>query len=130
MRETEERIDEAELYHLKGQLLWDQCQGNLTAGSLKTIEAYFLQAIEVARQQQAKFWELRATTSLSRLYAEQGKVAVARQRLAAIYGWFTEGFDYPDLQQAGELLSQLTKMTAQHKEQSMLPDLNDSCGKG
>ena len=110
MHETEERLNEAELYRLKGQLLWEQSGSYLTDDTLKKIETCFLQAIDVAQRQQAKFWELRATISLSRLYIEQGKLDVTRQRLAAIYDWFADGFDYPDLQQADELLNQLTKM--------------------
>src|SRR5207245_6854689 len=56
-------------------------------------EACFLKAIAIARRQSAKFWELRAVMSLSRLWRQQGKKEEARQTLAAIYGWFTEGFD-------------------------------------
>jgi len=61
----------------------------------------------VARRQQAKSWELRAATSLSRLWQRQGKQAAARQLLAEIYSWFTEGFDTPDLQDATSLLKAL-----------------------
>ena len=61
-------------------------------------EACFLKAIEIARQQQAKSWELRATMSLSRLWPQQGKRKEAHALLAEIYGWFTEGFDTKDLQ--------------------------------
>jgi hypothetical protein len=68
---------------------------------------HHLQALAVARRQQAKAWELRAATSLSRLWQQQGKRAEARQLLAPIYGWFTEGFDTPDLQEARSLLDEL-----------------------
>ena len=68
----------------------------------------FQQALTVARRQQAKSWELRAATSLSRLWQQQGKRAAARQLLAPIYGWFTEGFDTADLKDAKALLNQLT----------------------
>jgi predicted ATPase len=61
----------------------------------------------VAQQQSAKFWELRAATSLARLWRDQGKRTEARDHLAAIYGWFTEGFDTPVLQDAKALLDEL-----------------------
>ncbi|MEO6726681.1 MAG: hypothetical protein ABIP14_15445, partial [Blastocatellia bacterium] len=67
----------------------------------------FHQAIETAQQQSAKSWELRATTSLARLWQQQGKTAEARQMLAGIYGWFTEGFDTADLKEAKALLEEL-----------------------
>ena len=70
-------------------------------------EACFHQALAVARQQQAKSWELRAATSLARLWQQQGKRAEASDLLAPIYGWFTEGFDTADLQEAKTLLDQL-----------------------
>jgi len=70
-------------------------------------EACFLKAIEIARQQQAKSWELRATMSLSRLWQQQGKRKEAHALLAEIYGWFTEGFDTKDLQDAKALLEEL-----------------------
>ena len=68
-------------------------------------EEYFLKAIEVARHQHAKSWELRAATSLARLWQRQGKQQEAHQLLAEIYGWFTEGFDTKDLQEAKRKLS-------------------------
>ncbi len=64
-------------------------------------------AIDVARRQRAKSLELRAAMSLSRLWQEQGKTEEARRLLAEIYGWFTEGFDAPDLQEAKALLDEL-----------------------
>ena len=70
-------------------------------------EADLHKAIEVARRQQARSWELRATTSLARLWQSQGKVDDARQILDQIYGWFTEGFNTPDLQEAKALLDEL-----------------------
>jgi predicted ATPase len=66
-----------------------------------------LKAIEIARQQQAKSLELRTVTSLARLWQQQGKKEEARQLLAEIYGWFTEGFDTKDLQEAKALLEEL-----------------------
>src|SRR5215475_13297914 len=70
-------------------------------------EACFQQARAIARQQQAKSWELRAAMSLARLWQQQGKRAEARDLLAPIYGWFTEGFDTADLQEAKALLGEL-----------------------
>jgi predicted ATPase len=71
-------------------------------------EACFHQALALARRQHAKSWELRATTSLTRLWQQQGKHAEARALLASIYGWFTQGFDTADLQDAQALLHVLT----------------------
>jgi predicted ATPase len=71
-------------------------------------EACFLQAIDVARQQQAKSWELRAATSLARLWQQQGKKAEAYKLLAEVYNWFTEGFDTKDLQEAKTLIEELS----------------------
>ncbi|MFB0533595.1 MAG: BTAD domain-containing putative transcriptional regulator, partial [Anaerolineae bacterium] len=102
VEQTDERHWEAELYRLKGELL-------LAQGNDAEAEAGFLEAIEVARRQQAKSWELRATTSLARLWQEQGRMDEARQMLAEIYGWFTEGFDTPDLQEAKALLEELSR---------------------
>ena len=70
-------------------------------------EACFQQALAVARRQQAKSWELRTATSLSRLWQQQGKRIEAYELLAPIYGWFTEGFDTADLQEAQALLAEL-----------------------
>ena len=67
-------------------------------------EAYFDRALAVARKQQAKSWELRAGTSLARLWRDQGKPQQARELLAPVYGWFTEGFDTRDLKEAKALL--------------------------
>jgi predicted ATPase len=72
-------------------------------------EACLQQAIEIARRQQAKSLELRAAMSLSRLWQQQGKPAQARQLLADVYGWFTEGFDTADLQDAKALLAELSE---------------------
>ena len=71
-------------------------------------EAWFRQALDIARQQQAKSLELRVATSLSRLWRQQGKRTEAYQLLAPIYGWFTEGFDTADLQEAQALLDELS----------------------
>ena len=70
-------------------------------------EAYFERALAVARRQQAKSWELRAATSMARLWRDQGRVREARELLAPVYGWFTEGFDTRDLKEAKVLLEEL-----------------------
>jgi predicted ATPase len=97
-----ERWYESELYRLKGELLLQQNSDNHTEAA-----SCFQQALAIARRQQAKSWELRAATSLSRLWQQQDKRDAARQLLAPIYGWFTEGFDTADLQEAKALLDEL-----------------------
>jgi class 3 adenylate cyclase/predicted ATPase/energy-coupling factor transporter ATP-binding protein EcfA2 len=94
---------EPELHRLEGELRL--C---LDQADRKRAETSFRQALETARQQQAKSWELRAATSLARLWGEQGRRAEARELLAPVYGWFTEGFDTPDLKDAKALLDELT----------------------
>jgi predicted ATPase len=91
---------ESELHRLKGELLLNRGNDGAAAQSLRD-------AIGLARHQGAKSWELRATTSLARLLASQGRRAEARSMLAEIYGWFTEGFDTADLKDAKTLLDQL-----------------------
>jgi predicted ATPase len=102
---TAERRWEAELYRLQGELLL-QAEGRKRKAE-ETSEAYFRQALEVARQQQAKSLELRAAMSLSRLWQQQGKRDAARQLLPEVYAWFSEGLDTADLQEAKTLLEQL-----------------------
>ena len=97
-----ERFWEAELYRLKGALLLQQSSGDSTQA-----ETCFQQAISIAQSQQAKSWELRAATSLTRLWQRQGKCQEAYDLLAPVYGWFTEGFDTADLQEAKALLEAL-----------------------
>ena len=77
-------------------------------GNEADAEANLCKAIEVARHQQAKSWELRAAITLSRLWQSQGKKAEARQLLAEIYDWFSEGFDTLDLIEARTLLKELS----------------------
>ena len=107
---TGERCYEAELYRLKGELL---LQGGIrptaqgTEPKVAEAEQRLRQALAVAHRQQAKALELRAAMSLSRLWQQQGKQAEARALLAPIYGWFTEGFDTVDLQEAKALLEEL-----------------------
>jgi predicted ATPase/class 3 adenylate cyclase len=115
---TGERCYEAELYRLKGELLLQSEDQGLESGVLTSdaglqtrdaeAEACFCQALDIARRQQAKSLELRAAMSLSRLWQQHGKHAAARQLLAPVYGWFTEGFDTADLQEAKALLEVLT----------------------
>jgi predicted ATPase len=111
---TGERYWEAELWRRKGELL--QQSGVWVSAPLESpshhphaveAAACFQQAITVARHQQAKALELRAATSLARLWQQQGKRAEAHELLAAIYGWFTEGFETADLQDAKALLEEL-----------------------
>jgi predicted ATPase len=92
----------AEAYRLQGDLLLRQA-----APDAAQAEACFQQALAIARRQQAKSWELRAAVSLSRLWQQQGKRQEAYDLLAPIYGWFTEGFDTADLQEARALLEAL-----------------------
>jgi class 3 adenylate cyclase/predicted ATPase len=107
IKRTGEHIFEAELYQLKGTLtLRSKVQD--PKSQVKDAEACFHRALDIARQQQAKSLELRAVMSLSRLWQHQGKKDEARQLLAEIYGWFTEGFDTKDLQEAKALLEELS----------------------
>jgi predicted ATPase len=93
---------EAELYRLKGALLWQPAMAQP-----EEVEAYFQRALDVARRQQAKSLELRAAMSLARLWQQQGKRQEAHDLLAPVYGWFTEGFDTADLKDAKALLHEL-----------------------
>jgi predicted ATPase len=97
-----EQVYEAELYRLQGELLL-----LLAAAHPQAAAACFQQALVIARRQQAKTWELRAALSLARLWQQQGQRAAAVALLAPIYGWFTEGFDTADLQEAQALLAEL-----------------------
>jgi class 3 adenylate cyclase/DNA-binding winged helix-turn-helix (wHTH) protein/tetratricopeptide (TPR) repeat protein len=114
IHENAEQQHEADIYRLKGQLLLqqvtrgdDECLPPRSTASMAEAEAYFRQALDVARRQEAKSWELRAATNLSRLWLQQGKRAAAREVLVKVYDWFTEGFDTPDLQEAQALLAVL-----------------------
>jgi predicted ATPase len=79
----------------------------LRQGNSADAEALYYKALSLAAQQRAKFWELRATTSLARLRCDQGRHAEARDVLAPVYAWFTEGFDTADLNKAKALLDEL-----------------------
>jgi class 3 adenylate cyclase/predicted ATPase len=102
MDNTGERQEAAEVHRLKGELLLWQAIPDAPQA-----EACLQQALAIARCQQAKSWELRAATSLGRLWQRQGKRTEARELLAPTYGWFTEGFDTADLQEAKVLLDAL-----------------------
>jgi len=102
VHETKFCYYEAELHRIKGELLLAQ-----TATDEQQAEMCFHEALTVARVQSAKSLELRAAMSLSRLWQRQGKRDDARRLLAEIYGWFTEGFDTADLQEAKLLLEEL-----------------------
>ena len=90
----------AELNRRKGQLL-------LRQGNNDAAEELYGKALCIAREQEAKLWELRAAVSLAHLHRDQDRPAEARDLLAPVYSWFTEGFDTADLKDAKELLSQL-----------------------
>src|SRR5262249_6772859 len=99
---TGQRWYEPELYRHKGELLLQQSTDNPTEA-----ETCFHHAIRIAQSQQAKSWELRATTSLARLWQRQGKRQEAHDLLASVYNWFTEGLDTADLKDAQALLDEL-----------------------
>ena len=100
--ESGQRHHEAETYRIKGQL-------HLRAANpdVERAEASFQLALDIARRQQARSWELRAATSLARLWRDQARRAEAHDVLAPVYGWFTEGFDTADLKGAKKLLEEL-----------------------
>jgi class 3 adenylate cyclase/predicted ATPase len=97
---TKERLFEAEIRRIVGEI-------TVLQRDAAKAEAHFERALKVARQQQAKSWELRAATSLARLWRDQGQPQQARELLAPVYGWFTEGFDTRDLMEAKALLEEL-----------------------
>ena len=102
IEQSDQRSTEAEVHRVAGEIM-------LASGlpDEKKAEEHFAHALAVARQQQAKSWELRAAMSLTRLWRDQGKVQQARELLAPVYGWFTEGFDTRDLKEAKALLDEL-----------------------
>jgi predicted ATPase len=109
-------ISEAMAAVAKAEETWFEADANRIAGQIALLSpkpnftkaiAHFERALTVARKQQAKSWELRAAISLARLWRDQGKVREARELLAPIYGWFTEGFDTRDLKEAKALLEEL-----------------------
>ena len=109
-------IDEAVTAVDRAKEKWCEAEIHRTGGEIALMspepdaakaEAYFDRALAVARSQQAKSWELRAAMSMARLWRDQGKREEAREFLAPVYGWFTEGFDTLDLKQATALLDEL-----------------------
>jgi predicted ATPase len=102
IEKTKERWWEAEVNRLAGEIALKSLEPDAAKA-----EAYFERALAVARKQQAKSLELRASISLARLWRHQGKVQQARELLAPVYGWFTEGFDTRDLKEAKALLEEL-----------------------
>jgi predicted ATPase len=102
IEKTKERWYEADIHRIIGEIMLLSPERNAAKA-----EASFGRALAVARQQQAKSWELRASMSLARLWRDQGKVQQARELLAPIYGWFTEGFNTRDLKEAKALLEEL-----------------------
>src|SRR5262249_38933578 len=103
MERTSERHWAADLFRLKGELALQS-----TPNATGKAEAAFHDAIEIARSQSAKLYELRTTTSLARMLRDTNRRAEARPILSEIYGWFTEGFDTADLKDAKALLEELT----------------------
>ena len=108
VEKTDERLYEAELHRLKGDLVLRRSGVETEPGVQTEAEECFRKAIEIAHRQEAKSLELRAVMSLSRLWQQQGKTTEARQMLAEIYGWFTEGFGTADLKDAKALLDTLS----------------------
>jgi predicted ATPase len=102
VRQNGECFHEAELHRLHGELLLQQ-----PSPAIPQVLTCFHHALEVARHQEAKLLELRAAMSLARLWQQQGKRTEAHELLAPVYGWFTEGFDTADLQEAKALLEAL-----------------------
>jgi predicted ATPase len=102
METTKEKWFEAEVDRMAGEIALKSPLPDAAKG-----EMYFERALTVARAQQAKSWELRAAMSLARLWRDQGKERQARELLAPVYGWFTEGFDTRDLKEAEALLGTL-----------------------
>jgi predicted ATPase len=102
VEETTERWFEAELHRIMGELML-----RLPKADPGAVETQFEHAAATARQQGAKLWELRAAISMARLWRDQGKLQQARELLAPVYGWFTEGFDTMDLKEAKALLAEL-----------------------
>ena len=103
METTNERWWEAEVNRTAGEIALMAPQPDMAKA-----EAYFERALGVARQQQAKSWELRVAMSMARLWRARGKPQQARELLAPVYDWFSEGFDTLDLKEAKALLAELT----------------------
>ena len=108
VEKIDERYYEAELHRLKGDLVLRHSGVEAETGVQTEAEECLRKSIEIARQQEARSFELRAVMSLCRLWEQQGKKEQARQMLAEIYGWFSEGFDTKDLIDAKALIEQLS----------------------
>jgi predicted ATPase len=104
IEKSKEKWCEAEVHRIAGEIALKSL-----APDMEKTEKQFDRALAVARQQQAKSWELRAAMSMARLWRDQGKLQQARELLAPVYGWFTEGFDTLDLKDAKALLDELAK---------------------
>jgi predicted ATPase len=103
METTKERWCETEINRLAGEITLRSSEPDVAKA-----EAYFARSLNIARQQQAKSWELRAAMNMARLWRDQGKRQQARELLAPIYGWFTEGFSTLDLKDAKALINELS----------------------
>jgi predicted ATPase len=103
IEDTKQRWWEAEVQRTGGEIVLKSPKPDAAKA-----ESYFERALSIARQQQAKSWELRAAMSMARLWRDQGKRDEARDLLAPVYGWFTEGFDTRDLKEAKALLDELS----------------------
>jgi predicted ATPase len=110
---SKEKYCEAELHRIVGEIALKSL-----APDSEKVEAHFGHALSIARQQQAKSWELRAAMSMARFWRRQGKREEARELLAPVYGWFTEGFDTRDLKQAKALLEELSNVSAASNQQA------------
>ena len=102
VEKTKERWCEAEVNRIAGEVALLAVEPDATKA-----QAHFERSLSVAGEQQAKSWELRAAMSLARLWRDQGKAQQARELLAPVYGWFTEGFDTRDLKEAKALMEEL-----------------------
>ena len=122
LNDTGERRWEAELHRLKGELLLARA-----AGHDAEAETCFRQALDIARRQQARSWELRAAMGLARLWQQQGKRTEARELLAPSYGWFTEGFDTADLQDAKVWLEALGTSRSARRGSTDSEECHPSC---
>ena len=111
MDATKERWCDAEVHRVSGEIALLSPEPNAAKA-----EAYFERALAVARQQQAKSWELRSAMSMARLWRDQGKRDEARELLHPVYGWFTEGFDTLDLKEAKALLDELRSWSARSSD--------------
>jgi tetratricopeptide (TPR) repeat protein len=101
IKKKEEQYITAEIYRIRGDIL-------AAKQDVSAAEKDYLEAISVAKKQEAKFWELKAVTSLAQLWHQQGKTEEAKQILSEVYDWFTEGFEHKDMKAARLLLNELS----------------------